>query len=152
MSEQSEGNVVNMYAQLDSQEMPIPKNLSDYWQDPSSSFLIPGDLPNLHPCLLQSLSAYQQQQLHATALSARHTDLIGYLNHTALDPQEIRTSTTLHMLCSFQAQPLTLSFSLLYSRTQPSSAGLGADILFTQAARTGFPRRLTVNIVTCNIV
>lgn len=43
MSEQGEGNVVNIYAQLDSQEMPIPKDLSDYWQDPSSYFLISGN-------------------------------------------------------------------------------------------------------------
>lgn len=43
MNEGGEGSVVNMYAQLDSQEMPIPKDLSDYWQDPSSYFLIPGD-------------------------------------------------------------------------------------------------------------
>ena len=57
MSEQGEGNVVNMYAQLDSQEMPIPKDLSDYWQDPSSYFLIPGNLQFLDPCLLLSLSA-----------------------------------------------------------------------------------------------
>ena len=57
MSEEGEGNVVNIYAQLDSQEMPIPKDLSDYWQDPSSYFLIPGDLRNLYLCLLLSLSA-----------------------------------------------------------------------------------------------
>ncbi|DBB03695.1 TPA: hypothetical protein ACH3X3_011014 [Trebouxia sp. C0006] len=44
MNEGGEGSVVNMYAQLDSQEMPIPKDLSDYWQDPSSYFLIPGSL------------------------------------------------------------------------------------------------------------
>jgi hypothetical protein len=43
MNEGGDGSVVNMYAQLDSQEMPIPKDLSDYWQDPSSYFLIPGD-------------------------------------------------------------------------------------------------------------
>ncbi len=51
MNEGSEGSVVNMYAQLDSQEMPIPKDLSDYWQDPSSYFLIPGDhiLPSTAP-------------------------------------------------------------------------------------------------------
>ncbi|DBA97029.1 TPA: hypothetical protein ACH3X3_012910 [Trebouxia sp. C0006] len=42
MNEGGEGSVVNMYAQLDSQEMAIPKDLSDYWQDPSSYFLIPG--------------------------------------------------------------------------------------------------------------
>lgn len=42
MNEGGEGSIVNMYAQLDSQEMPIPKDLSDYWQDPSSYFLIPG--------------------------------------------------------------------------------------------------------------
>ena len=52
MSEHGEGNVVNIYAQLDSQEMPIPKDLSDYWQDPSSYFLISGDLQSLTPCLL----------------------------------------------------------------------------------------------------
>ena len=57
MSEEGEGNVVNIYAQLDSQEMPIPKDLSDYWQDPCSYFLIPGDLQNLYLCLLLSLSA-----------------------------------------------------------------------------------------------
>ena len=45
MNEGGEGSIVNMYAQLDSQEMPIPKDLSDYWQDPSSYFLIPGDYP-----------------------------------------------------------------------------------------------------------
>ena len=44
MSEEGEGGLVNIYAQLDSQEMPIPKDLSDYWQDPSSYFLIPGDI------------------------------------------------------------------------------------------------------------
>ncbi|KAL3155870.1 hypothetical protein ABBQ32_012873 [Trebouxia sp. C0010 RCD-2024] len=44
MSEQGEGNDVNIYAQLDSQEMPIPKDLSDYWQDPSSYFLTSGML------------------------------------------------------------------------------------------------------------
>lgn len=54
MTEHGEGNVVNIYAQLDSQEMPIPKDLSDYWQDPSSYFLIPGDLQDLYPCLLLS--------------------------------------------------------------------------------------------------
>lgn len=54
MTEQGEGNVVNIYAQLDSQEMPIPKDLSDYWQDPSSYFLIPGDLQSFYPCLLLS--------------------------------------------------------------------------------------------------
>ena len=43
MNEGGEGSLVNMYAQLDSQEMPIPKDLSDYWQDPSSYFLIPGE-------------------------------------------------------------------------------------------------------------
>ncbi len=50
MREGGEGSLVNMYAQLDSQEMPIPKDLSDYWQDPSSYFLIPGDL-QLLTCL-----------------------------------------------------------------------------------------------------
>lgn len=44
MSEEGEGGLVNIYAQLDSQEMPIPKDLSDYWQDPPSYFLIPGDV------------------------------------------------------------------------------------------------------------
>ena len=54
MSDQGEGNDVNIYAQLDSQEMPIPKDLSDYWQDPCSYFLIPGDLLTPYPCLLLS--------------------------------------------------------------------------------------------------
>ena len=57
MSEHDEGNVVNIYAQLDSQEMPIPKDLSDYWQDPSSYFLISGDLRTLTLCLLMLSSA-----------------------------------------------------------------------------------------------
>lgn len=43
MSEGGEGSLVNMYAQLDSVEMAIPKDLSDYWQDPSSYFVISGD-------------------------------------------------------------------------------------------------------------
>ena len=46
MNEDGDGSLVNMYAQLDSQEMPIPKDLSDYWQDPSSYFLIPGQPPS----------------------------------------------------------------------------------------------------------
>lgn len=49
MSEHGEGNVVNIYAQLDSQEMPIPKDLSDYWQDPSSYFLISGSPSESYP-------------------------------------------------------------------------------------------------------
>lgn len=44
MRDGGEGSLVNMYAQLDSQEMPIPKDMSDYWQDPSSYFLISGTL------------------------------------------------------------------------------------------------------------
>ena len=52
MNEGGEGSLVNMYAQLDSQEMPIPKDLSDYWQDPSSYFLIPGENQPLVPSAL----------------------------------------------------------------------------------------------------
>ncbi|KAA6415254.1 MAG: hypothetical protein FRX49_13656 [Trebouxia sp. A1-2] len=41
------GSAVSMYAHLagDSQKLPIPKDLSDYWQDPSSCFLTPGVAP-----------------------------------------------------------------------------------------------------------
>ena len=50
MRDGGEGSLVNMYAQLDSQEMPIPKDMSDYWQDPSSYFLISGDPRASTPC------------------------------------------------------------------------------------------------------
>lgn len=67
MSEHGEGNVVNIYAQLDSQEMPIPKDLSDYWQDPSSYFLISGDLFTGLP--VACCHHQQQQNLVCTCTS-----------------------------------------------------------------------------------
>lgn len=73
MSEHGEGNVVNIYAQLDSQEMPVPKDLSDYWQDPSSYFLISGDLQSLTSHLFPS-SAAAKPCLHMHQLCDILTD------------------------------------------------------------------------------
>ena len=63
MSEGGDGSLINIYAQLDSQEMPIPKDLSDYWQDPSSYFLIPGDLSTAYLFVGRSMITNRSQLL-----------------------------------------------------------------------------------------
>ena len=42
MEESGEATSMCVYAQIDTQEPPLMRDLADYWEDPSSFFLIPG--------------------------------------------------------------------------------------------------------------
>lgn len=44
MTEDSEESAFCTYARIDSTEMSIPRDLTDYWEDPASYFLISGEL------------------------------------------------------------------------------------------------------------
>lgn len=44
MEESGEATSMCIYAQIDTQEMPIMRDLADYWEDPSSFFLVSGVL------------------------------------------------------------------------------------------------------------